>query len=137
MSNKHLLRNNVPELLRLALLEPVTVVKDGRQIACIVSLAAFTEAGGNVERAGVGEWSAALREAHELGHGEPDARVQRLCRLIVHAAHSRAFAPLLVNGQVVAVVIPPLAADRTALPSGPWITLDTELTPETGNSGKG
>jgi hypothetical protein len=37
--NDHsLLRNNVPEVLRLALHEPVTVVKDGRQIACIVSL---------------------------------------------------------------------------------------------------
>src|SRR5690242_15488446 len=41
MSNdkaSYLLRNNVPEVLHLALREPVTVVKDGRQIACIVSV---------------------------------------------------------------------------------------------------
>src|SRR5690348_14898054 len=44
---KHLLRNNVPEVLRLALREPVTVVKDGRQIACIISVPAFAEAGGS------------------------------------------------------------------------------------------
>ncbi len=111
----------------MALHEPVTAVKDGRQIACIVSVAAFAEAGGDVERLGVAHWSDATRADHELGHGEPDVRVQRLCRLIVHAAHARAFAPLLVNGQAVAVVIPPLSADRAALPSGPWIRIDAEL----------
>ena len=37
--------------------------------------------------------------------------------------HSRHFASVLLNGQVVAVGIPPLAADRTVLPSGPWTTL--------------
>jgi hypothetical protein len=44
---------------------------------------------------------------------------------------------LLVNDHIVAVVIPPLESDRTTRPSGPWITLDAELTPGTGNPAKG
>src|SRR3954447_1602706 len=116
---RNLLRNNVPEVLRLALREPVTVVKDGRQIACIVSVAAFAEAGGDVGRLRVDSWSARAREAHKFGRGERHERVQRFGRVLLHAAHSRSFAPVLLNGRVVAVVIPPLATDRTAPPSGP------------------
>src|SRR5690349_15658809 len=115
----HHLRNNVPEVLRLALREPVTVVKDGRQIACLVSLAAFAEAGGDVTRLSVAGWSDRAREAHEFGHGTADERVERFVRMILHATHSRSFASILLNGQIVAVVIPPLSPDRMALPSGP------------------
>src|SRR5689334_22832611 len=124
--SRHLLQNNVPEVLKLALHEPVTVVKDGRQIACVVSVAAFTEAGGQVALLGAERWNEQTRAAHEFGHGAADDRVQRFARLVLHAAHSRSFAPLLVNAHVVAVVIPPLSADRTAPPSGPWFTLDAE-----------
>src|SRR3954453_371134 len=134
---RNLLRNNVPEVLRLALREPVTVVKDGRQIACIVSVAAFAGAGGDVGRLGVEAWSARAREAHEFGRGERHERVPGFGRMLLHAAHSRSFPPVLRNGQGWAVVIPPLATDRTALPSGPWITLDAELTPGTEGPAKG
>ena len=116
----------MPEVLRLALREPVTVVKEGQQIACIVSVTAFAEEGGNPARLRVDAWSERAREAHEFGQDDGDARVQRFARMLLHAAHSRSFAPVLLNGQVVAVVIPPLSADRTASPSGPWITLDAE-----------
>jgi hypothetical protein len=133
----NLLHNNVPEVLRLALHEPVTVVQDGRQIACIVSLADFAEAGGEVALLDVEPWNERTRAMHEFGHGAADDRVQRFARLILHAAHSRHFAPLMLNGRIVAVVIPPLSPDRTALPSGPWITLDAELTPGTGNPAEG
>ena len=127
MSARNNLRNNVPEVLRLPLREPVTAVEGGRQIACIVSVSSFVDAGGSIELLGAGSMSPSLLEAHEFGHGRPDARVQRLCRLIVHAAHTRRFAPVLVNGQIVAVVLPPLSRDHTALPSGPWLEIDAEL----------
>jgi hypothetical protein len=128
---RNLLRNNVPEVLRLALREPVTVVKDGRQIACIVSLADFAEAGGELALLGVERWNEQTRAMHEFGQGAADDRVQRFARLVLRAAHSRRFAPLLVNAHIVAVVIPPLASDRTTRPSGPWITLDAEPKPGT------
>jgi hypothetical protein len=125
--SRHLLRNNVPEVLRLALREPVTVVKDGQQIACVVSVAAFTDAGGDVTRLRVDAWSERARSVHEFGEGARHDRVQRFGRMILHAAHSKSFAPVLVNGQIVAVVIPPLSDDRSALPFGVWLSLDTEL----------
>jgi hypothetical protein len=127
----NLLQNNVPEVLRLALQEPVTVVQDGRQVACVISLADFAEAGGEVALLGVEHWNQQTRAMHEFGHGAADDRVQRFARLVLHAARSRRFAPLLVNDHIVAVVIPPLASDRTARPSGPWITLDAEPNPGT------
>src|SRR5690348_7941922 len=99
---RNLLRNNVPEMLRLALREPVTVVKDGRQIACIVSLADFAEADGEVTLLGVETWNKQTRAMHEFGQGAADDRVQRFARLVLHAAHSRHFAPLLLNDHIVA-----------------------------------
>jgi hypothetical protein len=116
--------NNVPEVLRAALERPVTVVEGERQIACIVSISYFAEIGGDPERLGVESLGESALTRHEVGSGTPDDRSQRFCRLILHAAHAKTFEPLLVNGQPVAVVVPPPRnRDTSAPPKGPWIRI--------------
>jgi hypothetical protein len=116
--------DDVPEVLRLALEGPVTVIEGERQIAWIVSLSYFAEVGGEPERLGVEGFGERTLAGHEMGAGTPDEHSQRFCRLVLHAAHAKAFIPLLVNGQPVAVVVPPLkVSDPNAPPGGPWIRI--------------
>jgi hypothetical protein len=116
--------DNVPEVLRLALKGPVTVVEGGRQIAWIVSLPYFAEVSGEPVRLEVEQFSEKTLARLEMGSGSPDERSQRFCRLVLHAVHAKTVAPLLVNGQPMAMVVPPLKVrDPSAPPEGPWIRI--------------
>jgi hypothetical protein len=116
--------DNVPEVLRIALERPVTVVEGERQIACIVSVPYFEEVGGDPEQLGVESLGENALVRHDMGSGSPDERSQRFCRLVMHAAHAKTFEPLLVTGQPVAVVVPlPRNRDPNAPPKGPWIRI--------------
>jgi hypothetical protein len=95
------------------------------QIACIVSVSYFSEIGGNPEQLGVERFGGKTMAAHDVGSGTPDERSQRFCRLVLHASHAKTFVPLLVNGQPVAVVVPPLGSrEPNAPPEGPWIRIE-------------
>ena len=114
--------NNLPEVLRTALKRPVTVVEGERQIALIVSVTFFEKIGGNSERLGVEYLGEDALSRHEVGSGTPDERSQRLGELIMRSAKAKTFEPLLVNGQPVAVVVPPpIDRDTSEPPEGPWI----------------
>jgi hypothetical protein len=116
--------NNVPEVLRIALEQPVTVVEGERPIACVVSVSYFAEIGGDPERLGVERFGEKTLAGHDMGSGTPDERSQRFCRLVLHASHAKAFVPLLVNGQPVVVVVPPgVNQDPSVPPSGTWIRI--------------
>jgi hypothetical protein len=114
--------NDLPEVLRMALKQPVTVVEGERQIALIVSVAFFEQIGGNPERLGVEYLGEDALSRHEVGSGTPDERSQRLGELVMQSANAKTFEPLLVNGQPVAVVVPPpIDRDTIEPPTGPWI----------------
>ena len=116
--------DNVPEVLRVALERPVTVVEGERQIAFIVSVAMFKKIGGNPERLGVEYLGEDADVRHEVGTGTPYERSQRFGELIMQSAKAKTFEPLLVNGQPVAVIVPP-PSDRDPYepPQGPWLRI--------------
>src|SRR5689334_8895553 len=110
------------ELLQIVLEQPVYVSDGTTVIACLVSAQYFTEIGGVLAHLGTDEWSAQLLSQHEIGRDDPEACYQRFCRLVLHAAHAGQITPLLVNGLIIAVIIPP-GGDGTTPPPGPVIQI--------------
>src|SRR5690349_16524476 len=112
MSNQEKSPNNNPaqsmhELLQIVLEQPVYVSDGTTIIACLVSAQYFTDIGGVLARFGTEGWSAQLLAQHEIGQDDPDTCYQRFCRLVLHAAHAGQITPLLVNGIILAIIVPP------------------------------
>src|SRR5207248_1073875 len=110
-------------LLQLILTQPVYVSDSHTIIACLVSAQYFTEIGGVLARFGTEGWSAHQLAQHEIGQDDPDICYQRFCRLVLHASHAGQITPLLCNGLIMAVIVPP-GGDDTEPPPGPVITIN-------------
>src|SRR5947209_573330 len=114
--------HSMNELLQLILTQPVYVSDRTTVIACLVSAQYFTNIGEVLARLGTDGWSADQRLHHEIGQDDPAACYQRFCRLVLHAAHAGQITPLLVNGLIIAVIVPP-GGDGTTPPPGPVIQI--------------
>src|SRR3954464_11172136 len=114
--------HSMGELLQLILTRPVYVSDGTTIIACLVSAQYFTDIGGVLARFGTEEWSAQHLLQHEIGQDDHDACYQRFCRLVLHAAHATQIIPLLVNGLIIAVIVPP-GGDGSTPPPGPVIQI--------------
>jgi hypothetical protein len=119
----HNASQSMRELLQVVLEQPVYVSDGTAIIACLVSAQYFTEIGGVLARFGTEGWSAHQLAQHEIGQDDPDVCYQRFCRLVLHAAHATQIIPLLVNGLIIAVVVPP-GGDGITPPPGPVITIN-------------
>src|SRR3954447_5650044 len=115
--------HSMNELLQLILTQPVYVSNGTTVIACLVSAQYFTDIGGVLARFGTDGWSADQRLQHEIGQDDPAACYHRFCRLVLHAGHAGQITPLLVNGLLIAVIVPP-GGDGTQPPPGPVITIN-------------